>query len=139
MLLTTSGFFGFCYGIKPIYYGQTIWTLCCLIVWFPGFITKKLIYDSHEYFTGVPELESRPDIQRVWKKLENMLLPKISYMITVNDSIAGLYESEYGKKVIVVRNIPDYTPVAASVNADAFKELVGLPVEKNSDIAGVRY
>lgn len=99
----------------------------CLVSWF---YNKKLIYDSHEYFTGVPELESRPDIQRVWKKLENMLLPKISYMITVNDSIAGLYESEYGKKVIVVRNIPDYTPVAASVNADAFKELVGLPVEK---------
>ena len=67
---------------------------------------KKLIYDTHEYFTGVPELQKRPLIRGVWKRIERFIFPKLNYIITVNDSIAGLYEKEYSKKIQVVRNIP---------------------------------
>lgn len=91
---------------------------------------SKLVYDSHEYFTGVPELENRPAVQRIWKSLEKMVLPGISYMITVNDSIAGLYEKEYRKKPIVIRNIPDYKPATTSLNVESFKEKHGLPTGK---------
>lgn len=66
----------------------------------------KIIYDSHEYFTGVPELVNRPMIQSVWKKLERFMLPKVSAWITVNDSIAALYKKEYGKDFHVIRNVP---------------------------------
>ena len=77
----------------------------------PNYIVQKLrniplVYDSHEYFTGVPELESRPFVQKVWKTIERNILPSIKYMVTVNDSIAGLYHQQYGIRPLVVRNIP---------------------------------
>ena len=31
---------------------------------------KKIIYDTHEYFTETPELTSRPVIQRIWKWMQ---------------------------------------------------------------------
>ncbi|MGB1317211.1 MAG: glycosyl transferase group 1, partial [Flavobacteriales bacterium] len=36
-------------------------------------IGKKLIYDSHEFFTEVPELVNRPKVQSVWRKLESWI------------------------------------------------------------------
>ncbi len=67
---------------------------------------KKLVYDSHEYFTGVPELEGRKFVKNIWKYIERMIFPKLTDIITVNDSIAKLYKDEYGKELTVVRNIP---------------------------------
>jgi glycosyltransferase involved in cell wall biosynthesis len=68
---------------------------------------KPLIYDSHEYFTGVPELQNNPFVRWVWKTLERLIFPRLKYVTTVNDSIAEMYRSIYGKEVRVVRNIPD--------------------------------
>jgi glycosyltransferase involved in cell wall biosynthesis len=65
-----------------------------------------IVYDSHEYFTGVPELIGRPFVQRVWKRIEKWIFPHLEAVITVNDSIAGLYRQEYGRSLYVVRNIP---------------------------------
>lgn len=89
---------------------------------------KPLVYDTHEYFTGVPELEQRPFVQSVWKRIERWIFPKLKVILTVNDSIAGLYEKEYRKKLIVIRNIPGGTalpPLEGS--SDRERELLGLP------------
>jgi glycosyltransferase involved in cell wall biosynthesis len=67
---------------------------------------KKLVYDSHEYFTGVPELIGRPRVQKIWKRIERRIVPKLPFMITVNDSIAGLFKQEYNIPVLVIRNVP---------------------------------
>lgn len=69
---------------------------------------KHLVYDTHEYFTGTPEVFSRPRVYKTWKWLENKLFPKQKTIITVNDSIARLYRQEYGKEIHVVRNVPPY-------------------------------
>ena len=66
-----------------------------------------LSYDSHEYYTGVPELDGRPLVKGIWKWFERNIVPETSVMITVNDSIARLYEREYGKKLVVIRNVPE--------------------------------
>ena len=74
---------------------------------------KQLVYDTHEYFTGTPEVFTRPLVYRVWKWLENKLFPKQKTIITVNGSIAQLYGREYGKQIHVVRNVPPYRKPAA--------------------------
>lgn len=69
---------------------------------------KKLIYDSHEYFTGQYGLEERRFKHFIWKSAERLTVPGVKHMITVSDSIAALYRCEYGVNPVVVRNVaPD--------------------------------
>jgi glycosyltransferase involved in cell wall biosynthesis len=68
--------------------------------------TKKLVYDSHEYFTGTPELQTKPLKRKAWRFLERCLLPNIKQAYTVNDSIAALYKNECNINMRVVRNVP---------------------------------
>lgn len=84
-----------------------------------------LVYDSHEYYTGVPELEGRPAVQKIWLRIERYCIPKLKHCITVNQSIANLYKKEYGVDFKVVRNVPVITPV----NHKTLAEL-GLPADK---------
>ena len=67
--------------------------------------SKPLVYDSHEYFTEVPELKGRI-AKKIWERIEAWIFPKLKDIITVNKSIADLYEKKYGKELKVVRNIP---------------------------------
>ncbi len=68
---------------------------------------KPLVYDSHEYFTEVPELINRPKVQHIWEWLEHKMVPKIKYTYTVCESIAEIYNKKYGTGFKVVRNIPN--------------------------------
>jgi glycosyltransferase involved in cell wall biosynthesis len=65
----------------------------------------RLVYDSHEYFTEVPELIHRPRVQKVWVGIESWIFPKLKTIYTVNESIAQIYRDKYSKDVLVVRNI----------------------------------
>lgn len=65
----------------------------------------KLVYDSHEYFTEVPELVSRPKIQKIWELIEGTIFPNLNHISTVNQSIANLYKKKYNKNLAVIRNI----------------------------------
>ena len=67
---------------------------------------KPLVYDSHEYFTEVPELVNRRRVQKIWEWLEKQMLPKLKYAYTVCDSIAEVYRQKYGTPFRVVRNFP---------------------------------
>ncbi|HIP49312.1 MAG TPA: glycosyltransferase, partial [Lutibacter sp.] len=66
---------------------------------------KKLVYDSHELFTEVPELTSRPKVQNIWLKIEKWIFPKLKNVITVNSIIATIYQEKYKVGVHVIRNI----------------------------------
>ncbi|BBE17082.1 glycosyl transferase, group 1 family protein [Aquipluma nitroreducens] len=67
---------------------------------------KPLIYDSHEYFTEVPELIGRPVVKAIWLRLEKLLVPKVDAAYTVCDSIAEVYRDLYKVDFKVVRNLP---------------------------------
>ncbi len=99
----------------------------------PNFLVSKiknipLVYDSHEYFTGVPELENRPFVKTVWQKIERFIFPKLKHVITVNQSIALLYEKQYNKKLSVVRNVPASCIVNQS--KAELRKVFDLPLEK---------
>jgi len=86
----------------------------------------NLVYDSHEYFTEVPELVQRPKVQRFWEKIERKYLPKAQAMLTVNESIAQKYRLAYNREVRVVRNMPRFSPLQEVQS----KEVLGLPTDK---------
>lgn len=65
-----------------------------------------VVYDSHEYFTELPELVDRPLVKKIWTLLESSLLPRIRYASTVSPSIASEYRRKYGINMHVVRNLP---------------------------------
>ncbi|MBI4649503.1 MAG: glycosyltransferase [Bacteroidia bacterium] len=77
---------------------------------------KKLVYDSHEYFTEMPELEGRRYTKKVWLTIEKAILPKIKYSYTVCDSLARIYIEKYNINMKVVRNLPMAIPAEEAVN-----------------------
>ena len=97
----------------------------------PNFLVSRiknipLIYDSHELFCEVPELQGTPFKKRIWESLEGWVVPRLKHCITVNSSIATLFGKKYGVKFNVVRNIPErennFIPKK--------REELGLPVDK---------
>jgi len=81
---------------------------------------KKLVYDSHEYFTEVPELQGRDFARNIWLRIERCILPKVRYSYTVCDSIAEIYNKKYGIDMQVVRNLPvSYSGSPAEKKIDA--------------------
>lgn len=67
--------------------------------------TIPLVYDSHEIFTEMPAIQGRWT-QKVWRALEARLMPHIRYMMTESVSYADWFQSRYGIRPVVVRNIP---------------------------------
>ncbi len=87
---------------------------------------NQLVYDSHEYFTEVPELVGRPRVRRIWLALERWIFPKLKHVMTVNDSIAQAYRERYSKELTVVRNIPMPRELGPLVG----REALGLPTDR---------
>ena len=52
---------------------------------------KRLIFDSHELFSEIPELVNNPRIKYFWLYLEKTIIPKLKNVITVSNSIKKHY------------------------------------------------
>ena len=82
-----------------------------LDVLIPNYAVSKmkrmfLFYDTHEYFTGVPELKDSHLKRKIWKAFEDYIFPKLKVVYTVNNSVKNKYIEEYGNQIGVVRNVP---------------------------------
>lgn len=65
-----------------------------------------LVFDSHEIFTEMPAINGR-FTQRIWRTLEQTILPKLDFMMTASESYADWFERKYGiKRPTVVQNFP---------------------------------
>lgn len=96
----------------------------------PAFLVSKirrkpLVYDTHEIFTEVPEIQGRW-VKKVWQGIENFIFPKLDMIITVNASIANWYDEKYAKEIVVIRNIPQ----AQKNNIYKTRIELGLPEDK---------
>lgn len=97
----------------------------------PNYLVSKikgipLIYDSHEIFCEVPELQHTPLKKKIWERLERFIVPKLKYAITVNQSIANYFWEKYNTKFEVVRNIPPHIPMEKLKS----KKELGIPEDK---------
>jgi glycosyltransferase involved in cell wall biosynthesis len=116
-------FFVLLFQRKTLLYSNDLDTLL------PNFLVSKLsgakiIYDSHELFTESPELIHRKRTQAIWLSIEKMIFPKLTHIITVNDSIAQTYKNKYKKELLVIRNIPNKFIIEHLQT----KEELGIPV-----------
>lgn len=114
----------------------------------PNFLVSKLkglplVYDSHEYFTGLPEIQHRSFVKWVWTSLEKAILPRLKYVITVSEPIAKLYKKLYDVEPLVVRNmarntdhIVPFTPVDLGIKPDELLVIIqgtGINVDKGAE------
>ncbi len=68
--------------------------------------SKKLVFDAHEYFTEVPELQNRDFIKNIWKILLKTCIPLVDGCYTVGPKLAQIFSNMYNKKFEVVYNMP---------------------------------
>ncbi len=71
------------------------------------FQNKKLVYDSHELFSEIPEIVHRPFVKKFWTTLEKWILPKLKNNYTVCDSIATFYNDKYKTNFKTIINLPN--------------------------------
>lgn len=89
---------------------------------------QPLVYDTHELFCEVPELQHRPLKRKIWKSVERFIFPRLKHVFTVNDSIATLYKDEYKVNVGVVRNVPLLS--GQNNTSKKTKQQLGIPLDK---------
>jgi len=70
---------------------------------------KKFIFDAHEIFTEVPELEGRDSVKNVWKKIGLWAIPSAALRLTVNDSLKRILSEKYACDFHVIMNRPSYS------------------------------
>jgi glycosyltransferase involved in cell wall biosynthesis len=130
----------------PLFYAFFQFRLFCLLLFskadvlvsndldtlLPNYLVSKikgsfLVYDSHEIFCEVPELQKTHLKRKIWKGLERMLFPRLIQVFTVNESIAAIYKAEYGITLHVLRNVPLLSSAPYEVKSRAD---LGLPEDK---------
>lgn len=96
------------------------------------FLKVPRFFDAHEYFEEVPEVVNRPMVKAVWEKLANWLVPKFDRAYTVCESLADIFQKNYGIPFGVVRNLPfsEVRPLAAPVNEDVVSQIKELAERK---------
>ena len=81
------------------------------------FKKATLVYDSHELFSEVPELEGSVFVKGFWKMLEGFFLTRIKKSYTVSQSIADFYKDKYNINMGVVKNVPQFEREIVPIDA----------------------
>jgi glycosyltransferase involved in cell wall biosynthesis len=66
----------------------------------------RFVYDSHEYFTEVPELEGRGLVKNIWSRIGHFGIPRARAAYTVGPRLASELTKKYDRQFGVVRNVP---------------------------------
>lgn len=82
----------------------------------------KIIYDSHEWYTGSVHLVNKRKETIIWSLIEKLLIPYCHQIITVNNSIAKLFKEKYKLKnnVHVLRNFDNIPSSDIKINKDLY-------------------
>lgn len=64
------------------------------------------VFDAHEWFCEMKELQGRPLIKGIWKRIERLTLPDFRQGYTVSPGIVSQINKEYGHSYALIRNMP---------------------------------
>jgi glycosyltransferase involved in cell wall biosynthesis len=67
---------------------------------------NKLVFDAHEYFTEVPELEGRVITKAIWQLIANTCIPSADKCYTVGPVLAELFANQYQSAFTTIMNVP---------------------------------
>ncbi len=70
---------------------------------------RKLVFDSHEYFTEVPEVYNRPMEKSIWEWVARACIPLTDLRYTVGEALAAVFKEQYGQTFYTIRNLPPKT------------------------------
>lgn len=76
----------------------------------PNYLLAKklnipLIFDSHEIFSEMPAVQGKMS-QKLWRYLQNKIVPNLKFMITASGSYAKWFHNKYGINPTVIQNAP---------------------------------
>jgi glycosyltransferase involved in cell wall biosynthesis len=74
-----------------------------------------VIWDAHEYFTEVPELEGRRLVKKIWQTIEKTLAPYADEITTVSPGLANVLKTNYRKEIAIIYNVPKKEETPANV------------------------
>lgn len=78
----------------------------------PGILLKSLrkdltlVYDAHEIFPMVPEVQNRKAVQQFWFWVERRIFRHADRVYTVGNALADYFQKLYSNSVDVIRNMP---------------------------------
>jgi glycosyltransferase involved in cell wall biosynthesis len=78
----------------------------------PNYLISKiknipLVFDSHEIYSELPSIQGRFS-QKVWRRLEKFLIPRMKYFYTVSEGYADFFEKKYGILPEIITNAPNF-------------------------------
>ncbi len=75
---------------------------------------KTLIYDSHEFFTELPELQGKPIKKCIWNLIGKLFIPKADYCISVGQKLSNVLSQKYRSEFIPIYNFPKFRNIDIS-------------------------
>lgn len=86
-------------------------------------IKRKYVFDSHEWFAQVPELQGQVFKQKIWEGIQSTFVKKMDLCITVNQSLSIILSRAYSRPFTVIRNVPKIRSFA-SVSTEHTKIII---------------
>lgn len=68
--------------------------------------SKPFVFDSHELFTEVPELQNHKFKKWVWEMVSKIAIPSATFSMTVSESLAHYLSVKYGVNFVTIKNMP---------------------------------
>lgn len=84
---------------------DTLWGVCSAA----KSINSKLVFDAHEYFTEVPELQGKSFKKWVWRQIGKSSAKYVDLAFTVNESLRQILSKKFNIAFETIRNVPVFT------------------------------
>ena len=99
------------FQVNPqIYHAHDLDGLLCALL--PALVKrKKLVYDSHELWTGLYNYKHLKGLQWLLPVLERFATRFVEKGITVNQTIAAILKKKYQKEFVVLQNVSKYQKI----------------------------